>query len=136
MRSGRYTARIMDAQNGFRSDAAQPALVDSAALSPKRERFAQEYLASLNASEAARRAGYSEHTAKQQGSFLLTVPDVQMRVQQLQEERAARTLISQDRVLLELWGTYQEARKLKHLAAANQSLQLIGRHLSHVLGPC
>jgi phage terminase small subunit len=43
----------------------------------KRQVFAKEYLADQNAKQAAIRAGYSERTAKQQGSRLLTYVDVQ-----------------------------------------------------------
>lgn len=45
-------------------------------LTPKHERFVREYLVDLNATKAAIRAGYSEKTAKQQGSRLLTNADI------------------------------------------------------------
>ena len=45
-------------------------------LNAKQERFIQEYLVDYNATHAAIRAGYAEHTAKQQGSRLLTHVDV------------------------------------------------------------
>ena len=40
-------------------------------LSPKQQRFADEYLIDLNATQAAIRAGYSPKSAEQQGSRLL-----------------------------------------------------------------
>ncbi len=43
-----------------------------ATLSPKERRFVAEYLKDQNAAAAAKRAGYSAKTAKQQGSRLLT----------------------------------------------------------------
>ena len=46
------------------------------ALPPQIERFVAEYLADGNAAAAAARAGYSQATAKQQGSRLLKRPDV------------------------------------------------------------
>ena len=46
------------------------------ALNPRQERFVAEYLVDLNATQAAIRAGYSEATAKQIGSRLLTHVDV------------------------------------------------------------
>ena len=49
-------------------------------LSPKRQRFVDEYLVDNNATAAAKRAGYSARTAKQQGSRLLTSVDVQQAV--------------------------------------------------------
>lgn len=45
-------------------------------MTPKQERFVAEYLKDLNATQAAIRCGYSEKTAKQQGSRLLTNADV------------------------------------------------------------
>ena len=119
----------MDARHSFGRDAVEPTLIGSRVLSPKRERFVKEYLVDLNATQAAIRAGYSENSAKQQDSALLTLHDVQARVQELQAERSVRTRIDQDWVITELVDTYREARNVKHLPAANQSLQLIGRHL-------
>ena len=43
-------------------------------LTDRQERFVVEYLACANGAEAARRAGYSEHTAKQMGYENLTKP--------------------------------------------------------------
>ncbi|MBN5145921.1 terminase small subunit [Stenotrophomonas maltophilia] len=46
----------------------------AAPLTPKQQRFVQEYLKDQNGTQAAIRTGYSEKTAKQQGSRLLTEP--------------------------------------------------------------
>jgi phage terminase small subunit len=48
-------------------------------LTDKQQRFCQEYIVDMNATEAAVRAGYSAHTAKQQGHRLLKYPCVQSR---------------------------------------------------------
>ena len=50
------------------------------ALTPRQERFVAEYLIDLNATQAAIRAGYSDSTAKQQGSRLLSKADVRAAV--------------------------------------------------------
>ena len=50
---------------------------DSAKLSPKQERFVQEYLVDLNATQAAIRAGYSRKTAYSIGEENLKKPDIQ-----------------------------------------------------------
>lgn len=71
-------------------------------LTPKQERFVAEYLIDLNATPAAIRAGYSEKTADQQGSRLLANVKVAAALQEAQAKRAARTEITQDRVLEEL----------------------------------
>ena len=49
-------------------------------LSGKRALFVAEYLKDRNATQAAIRAGYSEATAKQQGSRLLTRVDIRAAV--------------------------------------------------------
>ena len=41
-------------------------------LTPKQERFCQEYMKDLNGTQAAIRAGYSKETARQQAQRLLT----------------------------------------------------------------
>lgn len=64
----------------------------------RRKRFAREYLKDLNGTAAAKRAGYSPRTAKQQASALLTKPDVQAVVAQHLE----REDISAQRILQEL----------------------------------
>jgi phage terminase small subunit len=70
-------------------------------LTPRRAKFASEYLIDLNATQAAIRAGYSPHTAKQQGSRLLTDVDVSRAISQRQHELAERHNVDADRVLAE-----------------------------------
>ncbi len=71
-------------------------------MTPKQERFVQEYLIDLNATQAATRAGYSARTANEQGARLLANVSVRLRLQAAMKERAERTHITQDRVLQEL----------------------------------
>lgn len=71
-------------------------------LSEKRQRFAEEYLVDLNATQAAIRAGYSPRSASQQGSELLGNPKVRAYVDARMAELGRRTGISQERVLREL----------------------------------
>lgn len=71
-------------------------------LNPKQERFAQEYLIDLNATQAAIRAGYSPKTAKQQGARLLTNADIQAAIQKGRIKAEQRTDITLDRVLHEI----------------------------------
>lgn len=72
------------------------------ALTEKQARFVAEYLVDLNATEAAKRAGYSEKTAYSIGFENLKKPEIQEAIQQAKEARAARTGITQDRVIQEL----------------------------------
>lgn len=71
-------------------------------MTPKQERFVQEYLIDLNATQAAIRAGYSEKTANEQGARLLANVSVRSAVEEAKADRAERTHITQDRVLQEL----------------------------------
>lgn len=71
------------------------------ALTPKQKRFVAEYLVDLNATAAAKRAGYSEKTAYAIGIENLKKPEIQSAIQEAQTERQKRTEITQDMVLCE-----------------------------------
>ena len=70
-------------------------------LSPKKERFVDEYLIDLNATQAAIRAGYSKKTASAQGARLLINVKVQEEIQQRQAVLQKKTGLTQERVLAE-----------------------------------
>lgn len=57
-------------------------------LTRKQDRFCLEYIKDMNATAAARRAGYSEKTADKEGSRLLGKPHVQERLAELRAEIA------------------------------------------------
>lgn len=71
-------------------------------MTKKQKRFVEEYLIDLNATQAAIRAGYSPHTAKDIGCENLAKPNIAAAVSQAMAERSRRTGINQDRVLQEL----------------------------------
>jgi len=71
-------------------------------ISPKHQRFIEEYMIDLNATQAAIRAGYSVKTAGQTGDWLVKHPQIARRLGVLMAERSKRTGISADRVLEEL----------------------------------
>ena len=73
-----------------------------AKLTEKQQRFVDEYLIDLNATQAAIRAGYSAKTADVQGSRMLGNVKVQQAISEAMAERSKRTGINQDRVVLEL----------------------------------
>ena len=74
-----------------------------ASLKDERQiKFVEEYIKSLNATDAAIKAGYSEKTARSQGSRLLTNVDIQKAIQQAKAEREERTKIDADYVLKRL----------------------------------
>ena len=71
-------------------------------LDPKRRRFVEQFRISLNATEAAVKAGYSMKTARQQGSRLLTFVDIQEALAEVQADDAARCQVEADRIIGEL----------------------------------
>lgn len=73
-----------------------------AKLTLKQQRFVDEYLIDLNATQAAIRAGYSVKTAQEQGSQNLSKLMVQQAISEKMAERSKRTGVNQDRVVLEL----------------------------------
>ena len=62
-----------------------------------KQRFVDEYLVDLNATQAAIRAGYSEKTANPQGARLLAKASVKAAVAKGREERLTRTLTADSR---------------------------------------
>ena len=90
-------------------------------LTPKQQRFTEEYLVDLNATQAAIRAGYSAKTAEQQGYRLLTNVQVSAGIAAAQQERSKRTQIDADWLLrrladeaeADLADLYTEAGELK-----------------------
>lgn len=71
-------------------------------LNPKQRRFVAEYLVDLNATEAAKRCGYSPRTARSQGSALLTIPDISDAIADAQKKQLSKADLSAARVLEEL----------------------------------
>ena len=71
-------------------------------MTPKQERFCEEYLVDLNATQAAIRAGYSEKTAKDIACQNLAKLNIQERIAGLRKEQSERTQITADRVVEEL----------------------------------
>lgn len=113
-------------------------------LTPKQERFCEEYLIDLNATQAAIRAGYSKDTAKVIGSQNLSKLNIAEYITSLREERSKVTKIDAAWVLkasVDLYDKCMEAEKLKDKdgndtgyakfqpAGAGKALELIGKHV-------
>lgn len=73
-----------------------------AKLTAKQQKFVEEYLIDLNATQAAIRAGYSTKTAKEIGCENLSKPNVRACVDKAIAERSKRTGVNADRVVAEL----------------------------------
>lgn len=71
-------------------------------MNQKQQRFVEEYLVDLNATQAAIRAGYSQSSARNHAHRMMTNDDIQDAIARAQAERSERTGITADQVLEEL----------------------------------
>lgn len=101
---------------------AAEATTPSRPLTPKQQRFVEEYLKDLNATQAAIRAGYSAKTAVQQGPRLLTFVGVAAAISAAIQARSQKTGIDAEWVLrrlhaeaeADLADLYDEQGNLRH----------------------
>jgi phage terminase small subunit len=89
-------------------------------LTPFQHRFTQEYLLDLNGGKAYQRARspkvVTDASARVEASRLLANPNITDEIRRLMDERARRTGITVDRVLLKLWDTANaDVRELTEL---------------------
>jgi len=68
-------------------------------LTVKQQRFCDEYLIDLNATQAAIRAGYSEKTAKVIASENLSKPNIKEYIENRMKEKEKNLIADQDEVL-------------------------------------
>lgn len=68
-------------------------------LTDKQLLFATEYIKTANATQAALKAGYSENSARQQGSRLLSNANVSQYIQTHMEQKNKNTIATADEVL-------------------------------------
>ena len=69
------------------------------ALTPKQQAFADYYLETGNATEAAKRAGYSESTAQQIGSENLSKPLISAYIQERLDQIKSKNIATIDEVM-------------------------------------
>lgn len=110
-------------------------------LTPKQQRFVEEYLVDLNATQAAVRAGYSAKTAHAIGRENIHKPAIAAALQaqrQALSERTGRTVevimaeiqrIGDQAEVIGDWTPALKARELeaKHLGAFTERVQLTGK---------
>ena len=82
------------------------------ALIYKQEAFCEHYAACLNATEAAKRAGYSAKTARSIGAENLTKPDIQKYIAELTKPKRERRIATIDEALQYLSDTMRNAEEL------------------------
>ena len=111
----------------------------------KQQRFVDEYLIDLNATQAAIRAGYSAKTAQEQSSRLLSNVMVQTKLTEAIQARAERTHVDQDWVITVLVKNIEQALRAVPVRdkqgkpigeyvyegnVVNKAAELLGRHLT------
>lgn len=89
-------------------------------LTPRQALFVIEYLKDLNATQAAIRAGYSEATAAEQGSRLLTNVKISKAIDIQMKARARRTLITADRILSDMDAIAQRCMQAEPVMVFNK----------------
>lgn len=111
-------------------------------MNDKQKLFAKEYIVDLNSTAAAIRAGYSEKTARQIGSKLLTKVDIQEYIQELMDKRSQKVEINAEDILNDIldtrntckdnmmvegeYGVYIDNTALN---GRNKANELLGKHL-------
>ena len=100
-----------------------------AKLSPKQQRFVEEYLVDLNGTQAAIRAGYSEKTAAVIATENLRKPNIQVLIQEAKQKLSEKVGITQEFVIE---GLRKEAERegdgASHSARVS-AYGLLGKHL-------
>ena len=74
-------------------------IVADTKLTAKQQRFCDEYLIDLNATQAAIRAGYSEKTARQIGTENLSKPSIREYIDKRMEEKEVALIADQNEVM-------------------------------------
>ncbi|GHV45878.1 hypothetical protein FACS1894204_06270 [Synergistales bacterium] len=98
-------------------------------MTPKQERFVQEYLIDLNATQAAIRAGYKEKRADAIGYENLRKPEIKKAIEKTQAEHAKKIDITQDYILKRLRVEAERDEEGSSHGARVNALGLLGKHL-------
>lgn len=99
------------------------------ALNAKQQRFVDEYLIDLNATQAAIRAGYSQKTAHSIGHENLNKPDIAAAVAAGQGRVAAKLEITAEKITADLEALSIKAADAGQFGAAIRAKELLGKHV-------
>ena len=100
-----------------------------AKLTPKQQRFVEEYLIDLNATQAAIRAGYSEKTAKEIGSENLTKPNIAKAIAEAQEKLSNKAQVTVEMVVQGLLNEAKDLSESSTQSARVSAWAHLGKHL-------
>lgn len=101
-------------------------------LTAKQKRFVDEFLIDLNAAGAARRAGYSDKTARYIGYEILAKPHIQAAVQLAKANRQEALNLDAEWVLRRFKeiSDYCTDPMTYDASGANKATEMIGKHLA------
>ena len=99
-------------------------------MNAKQQRFVEEYLIDLNATQAAIRAGYAKRSAEVAGCRLLRNDKIAAAIDKARAKQAEKAEISAQWVLDQLIANHHKALQLDQLPASNKALELVGKHLA------
>ena len=109
-------------------------------LTAKQDRFCEEYLLDLNATQAAIRAGYSQRSAASIGDENLDKPQIRKHICRLRISRSRRTWVRADRVIKELekigfaGDSVKTSDRIKALGMLGKHMGLFEKHTSQPPG--
>lgn len=98
-------------------------------LTPKQAAFVREYLIDLNATQAAKRAGYSPATSNEQGARLLANASVKAAIEAAQNVRASKVELTAEMVLAGLLKEATRQDGTETQGAKVRAWELLGKHL-------
>lgn len=108
-------------------------------LNSRQEAFCQEYIIDFNATQASVRAGYARNGAEVTGHRLLSNPKIVKRVAELKGNRAIKTGVTAEWVLLKAKESFEfNAQEIKdrdgnpqmvNASAASKFLEICGKHV-------
>lgn len=98
-------------------------------LTPKQERFCEEYAKHLNIRAAYLAAGYSEHSAHVNAYKIFGKPHVQKRIKEMLDDRRAANKATVDWVMRKLQAIAEDAFDVSEFQASTGALKLIGLEL-------
>lgn len=100
-----------------------------AQLTDKQRAFVEEYLIDLDATKAAKRAGYSKRSAGQIGNENLKKPKIKNAIAKERDKRQERTRVTQDMVIEGLLKEAQFHEEGTSHSARISAWKALGEHL-------
>jgi len=98
-------------------------------LTSKQERFCREFIADLNATQAAIRAGYKKRSARSIGAENLAKPQIAKRISELMKEREVRLQLTVDGVVKRINEVAISAHTEGDRSNELKALEMLMRHL-------